>query len=218
VSTPPERPRGFLINTWIASELVASLLEGRLAEEGVHSGFYGTLSVIGVWGPLTPSKVAELTGAPLTTVSDRLRRMVADGDVERVAHPGDGRSHLVQLTAKGDAHWKQGWPALQRTIAEVTGTSTGPWTRSRARSEDLDALRKAGCHLSGFVASHPVSEYHAPHAQNTPRLTLLIAPSASRLAAPRRRRGRKIHVGVGRLRRLSQRSAPSGRRTTARRP
>ena len=144
MSTPPERPRGFLINTWIASELVASLLEGRLAEEGVHSGFYGPLRVIGVWGPLTPSKVAELTGAPLTTVSDRLRRMVADGDVERVAHPGDGRSHLVQLTAKGDAHWKQGWPALQRTIAEVTANLERPVDEVEGSLEDLiEALRQA---------------------------------------------------------------------------
>ena len=36
-TTPPERPRGFLINTWIASELVDALLDRRLAEEGVHS-------------------------------------------------------------------------------------------------------------------------------------------------------------------------------------
>ena len=152
MTAPPTRPRGILINTWIASELVASLLDSRLTEEGVHTGFYGTLSVIGVWGPLTPSKVAELTGTPLTTVSDRLRRMVADGDVERVAHPGDGRSHLVQLTAKGDAHWKQGWPALQRTIAEVTANLEGPVDEVERSLEDLiEALRKAA------TASNPVS-------------------------------------------------------------
>jgi DNA-binding MarR family transcriptional regulator len=110
----------------------------------VLTGFYGTLSVIGVWGPLTPSKVAELTGTPLTTVSDRLRRMVADGDVERVAHPGDGRSHLVQLTEAGDAHWKQGWPALQRTIAEVTANLERPVDEVEGSLEDLiEALRKS---------------------------------------------------------------------------
>jgi DNA-binding MarR family transcriptional regulator len=142
--SPPERPRGFLINTWIASELVAAILDRHLDEEGVHTGFYGTLSVIGVWGPLTPSRVAELTGTPLTTVSDRLRRMVADGDVERVAHPGDGRSHLVRLTDTGDAHWKQGWPALQRTIAEVTENLARPVDDVEGALEDLiEALRKA---------------------------------------------------------------------------
>jgi DNA-binding MarR family transcriptional regulator len=152
LSTPPERPRGFLINTWIASELVSAVLERRLADEGVRTGFYGTLSVIGVWGPLTPSKAAELTGTPLTTVSDRLRRMVADGDVKRVAHPADGRSHLVKLTAQGDAHWKQGWPALQRTIAEVTANLERPVDEVEGSLEDLiEALRTAA------AAPNPVS-------------------------------------------------------------
>jgi DNA-binding MarR family transcriptional regulator len=150
-AAPPERPRGFLINTWIASELVAALVDRNLAEEGVHTGFYGTLSVIGVWGPLTPSKVAELTGTPLTTVSDRLRRMVKDGDVERVAHPGDGRSHLVQLTDAGDARWKQGWPALRRSIAQVTENLERPVGDVEGALEDLiEALRKAA------VTSSPI--------------------------------------------------------------
>jgi len=145
VSAPlPERPRGFLINAWIANELVNALLARNLAEEGVDSGFYGTLSVIGVWGPLTPSDVADKTGTPLTTVSDRLRRMVADGDVERVAHPADGRSHLVQLTPEGDARWRQGWPALQRTIAQVGDNLERPVEEVEAALEDLlAALRRA---------------------------------------------------------------------------
>jgi DNA-binding MarR family transcriptional regulator len=144
VTQPPERPRGLLINTWIASELVGALLERNLAEDGVQTAFYGTLSVIGVWGPLTPSEVADLTGAPLTTVSDRLRRMVADGDVERVKHPDDGRSHHVRLTKAGDAHWRQGWPALQRTIAQVAANLARPVGEVEDALEDLiGALRKA---------------------------------------------------------------------------
>jgi DNA-binding MarR family transcriptional regulator len=126
LTTPPSRPRGLLINVWIASELVSVLLDRNLVEDGVHSDFYGTLSVIGVWGPLTPSDLAERTGTPLTTVSDRLRRMVADGDVERVAHPDDGRSHLVRLTADGEARWRRGWPALQRTIDQIAANLDRP--------------------------------------------------------------------------------------------
>ncbi|MFL6034504.1 MAG: MarR family winged helix-turn-helix transcriptional regulator [Gaiellaceae bacterium] len=140
----PERPRGLLINTWIASELVDSVLSRNLAADGVDTNFYGTLSVIGVWGPLTPSRVADLTGTPLTTVSDRLRRMVADGDVERVAHPDDGRSHHVRLTEAGEARWRQGWPALQRTIAQVEANLARPVDEVQDALEDLiGALRKA---------------------------------------------------------------------------
>ena len=144
MSTPPPRPRGLLINTWIASELVSALLERNLDADGVTTGFYGTLSVLGVWGPLTPSEVAERTGTPLTTVSDRLRRMVADGDVERVAHPEDGRSHHVRLTPQGDEHWKQGWPALERTIELVMANLQRPVEDVQDTLEDLiEALRKA---------------------------------------------------------------------------
>jgi len=50
LTTPPPRPRGLLINVWIAGELVSALLERSLVEEGVQSDFYGTLSVIGVSG------------------------------------------------------------------------------------------------------------------------------------------------------------------------
>jgi DNA-binding MarR family transcriptional regulator len=144
VSEPPSRPRGLLINVWIAGELVSVLLDRNLVEEGVQSDFYGTLSVIGVWGPLTPSDLAERTGTPLTTVSDRLRRMVADGDVERVAHPEDGRSHLVRLTPDGDARWRQGWPALQRTIEQVAANLDRPLDEVQdVLVELVDALNKA---------------------------------------------------------------------------
>jgi len=149
VSATPDRPRGLLINAWIASELVGQLLDRNLKADGVETAFFGTLSVIGVWGPLTPSEVAERTGTPLTTVSDRLRRMVAAGDVERVAHPGDGRSHHVQLTPKGDAHWREGWPALQRTIAEVEAQLERPADDVLDTLEDLiDAFRKAAAQPS----------------------------------------------------------------------
>jgi DNA-binding MarR family transcriptional regulator len=144
LTTTPSRPRGLLINVWIAGELVSTLLDRNLVEEGAQTDFYGTLSVIGVWGPLTPSDLAERTGTPLTTVSDRLRRMVADGDVERVAHPEDGRSHLVRLTAEGDARWRRGWPALQRTIDQIAANLERPVDEVQDLLVELiDALIKA---------------------------------------------------------------------------
>jgi len=105
---------------------MASLLDRNLKLEGVDSDFYGTLSVIGAFGPLTPSELATRTGAPLTTVSDRIRRMVDDGDAERIPNPDDGRSHLVRLTGDGDARWRRGWPALQATIKQISDNLDSP--------------------------------------------------------------------------------------------
>jgi DNA-binding MarR family transcriptional regulator len=142
VSEP--RPRPLLLDIWIAGELMGSLLDRNLALEGVDTDFYGTLSVIGAFGPLTPSELAERVGAPLTTVSDRLRRIVEDGDAERVPNPDDGRSHLVRLTAEGDARWRRGWPALRRTIEQISENLERPVDEVHDAVEDLiEALRAA---------------------------------------------------------------------------
>jgi DNA-binding MarR family transcriptional regulator len=70
--------------------------------------------------------------------------MVADGDVERVAHPVDGRSHLVHLTAQGDTRWRQGWPALQRTIAEIEAKLERPIDEVQEMLVELiDAITEA---------------------------------------------------------------------------
>jgi DNA-binding MarR family transcriptional regulator len=138
------RPRPLLLNVWIAGELVAALLERNLALEDVHTDFYGTLSVIGAFGPLTPSELAERTGSPLTTVSDRIRRIVEDGDAERIPNPQDGRSFLVRLTQEGDARWRRGWPALQKTIEQISENLGRPVEEVHDGLEDLiEALRKA---------------------------------------------------------------------------
>jgi DNA-binding MarR family transcriptional regulator len=143
VSTTP-RPRPLLLNIWIAGELVAALLDRNLAVEDVHTDFYGTLSVIGAFGPLTPSELAERTGVALTTVSDRIRRIVEDGDAERIPNPADGRSHLVRLTQEGDARWRRGWPALQKTIQQISDNLDRPVDEVHDALEDLiEALRAA---------------------------------------------------------------------------
>lgn len=137
-------PRPLLLDVWIAGELVASLLDRNLALEGVDTDFYGTVSVIGAFGPLTPSELAERVGAPLTTVSDRVRRIVEDGDAERIPNPHDGRSHLVRLTAEGDTRWRNGWPALRRTIEQISENLERPVDDVHDAVDDLiEALRKA---------------------------------------------------------------------------
>lgn len=140
----PRRPRPLLLDLWIANELMGALLAKNLQADGVDADFYGSLSVIGAFGPLTPSELAERTGAPLTTVSDRVRRMVDDRDVERVPNPADGRSHLLQLTKRGDTKWRRGWPALQKTVREISTNLSRPVDDVHDALEDLiAALRKA---------------------------------------------------------------------------
>jgi len=142
--TAPSRPRPLLLNLWIAGQLVGELVDRNLGLEGIRPDYYAMLSVVGAFGPLTPSELAERTGVALTTVSDRIRRMVDDGDAERVPHPADGRSHLVRLTAAGDERWRRGWPALQRSLQQLSDGLDRPVDEVHDALEDLiAALRKA---------------------------------------------------------------------------
>jgi DNA-binding MarR family transcriptional regulator len=141
--TAPPRPRPLLLNIWIAGQLVGELVERNLALDGVAPEAYAMLSVVGAFGPLTPSEAAERTGIALTTMSDRIRRLVDAGDVERVPNPADGRSHLVRLTAQGDARWRRGWPALQRSIAEISDALERPVDEVHDALEDLIAALRA---------------------------------------------------------------------------
>ena len=158
-ATPRARGRS-CIDTWIASELVATLLGRNLAARRTcNSGLLRDAERDRRVGAADAERGRDANGTPLTTVSDRLRRMVADGDVERVANPDDGRSHHVRLTAEGDARWRRGWPALQTTIEQIGDNLEQPGRRGRDAIEELIARAAEGVDgtCSDFVASSPVS-------------------------------------------------------------
>lgn len=53
-------------------------------------------------GPTTVTALAERLNIDRTNVSRLCARMEADGEVERVPHPQDGRARLVRLTKGGE--------------------------------------------------------------------------------------------------------------------
>jgi DNA-binding MarR family transcriptional regulator len=144
VARSTRRPRPLLLDIWVAGELLDSVLSRNLAEHDVDGYGYGTLSIIGAFGPLTPSELATRSGRPLTTMSDVVRKLVERGDVERISNPDDGRSHLLRLTRRGDAAWRRGWPALHATIRSIEDNTDAPRrSRSRRRQAQREARRRS---------------------------------------------------------------------------
>ena len=95
---------------------MGQVFERELAADGVDSTHYGTLSLIGAYGPLRLTEIASSHGMPLTTASDVVRRLEARGHVRRRPNPDDGRSFLFELSARGDREWRRGWGAIQRIL------------------------------------------------------------------------------------------------------
>ena len=139
----PARPRPLLVDIWAASQLVASVLDRKLMEIGLDPYGWGTLSVIGAFGPVTPSDVAWRTGRPLTTTSDLIRRLVDRGEVERLPNPEDRRSQLPAPDGGGEV-WRAGWPAVDTTISDVEANLERPLDEVHDAIQSLvEALRKA---------------------------------------------------------------------------
>ena len=93
---------------------MGQVIERELSADGVDGSHYGTLSLIGAYGPLRLTEIASSLGLPLTTASDIVRRLEGRRHVRRRPNPEDGRSFLFELTARGDREWRRGWGALQR--------------------------------------------------------------------------------------------------------
>lgn len=143
-SRHPARPRPLLVDIWAAAQLVEQLLDRKLEDAGLDPYGWGTLSIIGAFGPVTPSDVAWRTGRPLTTTSDLIRRLVDRGEVERLPNPDDRRSQLLRLTPKGEKNWRAGWPAVDTTISDVEANLDRPLDEVHDAIESLvAALREA---------------------------------------------------------------------------
>jgi DNA-binding MarR family transcriptional regulator len=101
-TVPERRVRGALmLNLTYAARLSDALLYEELRAEGVRPEFAGLLTEIRVGEPITPTALAQRTALAPATLYDYVEEMAADGLVERVSNPRDGRSYFLQTTDAG---------------------------------------------------------------------------------------------------------------------
>ena len=92
-------PLPFTLNIAVTNAWVSQLFDQELRKRGVAPFQSGTLTVLHRYQPVTPSDLQAVMGVPSTTLRNRVNELVADGLVERVPNPQDGRSHLLRTTA-----------------------------------------------------------------------------------------------------------------------
>src|SRR3954466_3846920 len=118
--------RGTIVNELlVASRYALELTDEALREAGVDPAVYGPLSFIGVLQPVTRTQLVEATGQRRTTQRDVIRRLLEQGYVREVANPRDGRSTLLELTAKGQRVFDRGIPAFQRVLRRIDAALDG---------------------------------------------------------------------------------------------
>lgn len=89
-----------------AARFVERSLERVFAQHGLQGGRFDVLAALRRAGPPYVLSPTELYNSLLVTsgaMSNRLERLAADGLIERIPDPKDGRSMLVRLTPRGSA-------------------------------------------------------------------------------------------------------------------
>jgi DNA-binding MarR family transcriptional regulator len=92
-----------LLQPFVLDHLVGQLLDSVLEGSGLTGNEFAVASWLNICGQATPSELAADLGLKPTTLTSVLDRLVEKGQVRKRPNPEDGRSYLVELTAKGKA-------------------------------------------------------------------------------------------------------------------
>jgi DNA-binding MarR family transcriptional regulator len=90
-------------------------------------------------GAMPITKASDRLQVHVTSVTHAIRRLESDGLVERVPHPTDGRTTLVQLTDLGRSRVEEATLTLNEEVFADIGMSDAD---SRTLSAAIDSLRR----------------------------------------------------------------------------
>lgn len=111
----PQRRQSLLYQLYITTQASRRFMRQALSGASLSGEEFALYSYLVANGPRTLSRAARDLGMAPTTLADLVTSHVVSGDIERRAHPRDGRARLLSLTATGRERW--------RSTAEGFGTS-----------------------------------------------------------------------------------------------
>jgi DNA-binding MarR family transcriptional regulator len=139
----PEIPRSTVLLDLATTGTVARTLIQEYMREMPAGDDFLVYTLLAVLGGGSPTLLAHHMGTPLTTVSDRLSRLVERGHAERIQNPADGRSALFRLTDEGWAAFRAAQPRFLEMLKAVQDRLDRPVDEIRAAIQSLErALRE----------------------------------------------------------------------------
>jgi DNA-binding MarR family transcriptional regulator len=87
--------------------------------ESIDQQSHATLRHLLAWGPMRPTALSDVLATGASHVSKIVRKLEADGWVQRTTDPADGRATLITLTEAGEAAAHGVYALGDRMIAEV---------------------------------------------------------------------------------------------------
>jgi DNA-binding MarR family transcriptional regulator len=135
--------QGLFLKPHVVSQLVGTVMQRVVEGSEVTGSEYAVTSWLNVVESATPRELAAQLGMSPTTLSAMIDRLVRKGQVRRVRHPEDGRSYMLELTARGRATNARNGERLAEQVAALKANLEGDPDETLAALERLeDALRK----------------------------------------------------------------------------
>lgn len=129
--------------SYLANAIVMPSYDAVKRDFGIIRGEYLLLCCLSHFPELTAQDVARIARRPRNTVSRAVHRMLAEGYIERVPDPDDGRQARLTITPAGRALHEKIAEYLRRRQEEVLGSL------DEAERATLAALlRKAALHAA----------------------------------------------------------------------
>jgi DNA-binding MarR family transcriptional regulator len=116
---PPVRRQSILLQLFVLSQVTGALVDELVAESGITPNEFAVHSTVAVLGPLTPTELSRLLGTPPTTLSAIIARLVDKGLLKRRRHPEDGRSYVLETTARGRRTQERNGAALAAALQQL---------------------------------------------------------------------------------------------------
>src|SRR5262245_20596318 len=151
------RDLDLLQEIYSAGLLVAELVDEELERAGVSSQLFSFLGWVATLQPVTPSALVAETGLPPTTVRDYVRRLVEQGEVEKVPNPADGRSYHLVLTPKGAERDRLAWPALVAAFERLEAHLGRPAAEHLVATQELRTALKQALASAEELRPHPIA-------------------------------------------------------------
>jgi DNA-binding MarR family transcriptional regulator len=126
-----------LLELAVANSLASELFVRELKREGYPFTHVGLLTLIDLYGPITPSDLEAETAIPKTTLRGRLQGLYQRGYVRRRPNADDRRSHFVEVTPKGQKFLEAMGPILETTERVIETELGTPLEDYRASLERL---------------------------------------------------------------------------------
>jgi DNA-binding MarR family transcriptional regulator len=126
-----------LLDLSVANALSSQLFVRELNRAGYPFTHVGLLTLIDLYGPITPGDLEYETAIPKTTLRGRLNSLYKRGFVQRTPNPDDKRSHFVEVTPAGTAFLREMQPILRATEKVIEDELGTPLEEYRVSLERL---------------------------------------------------------------------------------